>query len=153
MTYTQKYQIEVGYELWKKGYRINRAQFSEERMIEVINMTNALSRTEVTFDQIFALLLKEHPTWFIDEAKEAEEYRATNEPKLRAYYDQHIAGREWDEIDPECWDFYSDWHKDVYGFRPGRRPGIRRTTVCMAIIQEEEYDYPTLDGKGVDFSD
>ena len=80
MTYTQKYQIEVSYELCKKGYRINSAQFSEERMIKVINMTNAISRKEVTFDQIFALLLREHPTWFIDEVKEQAEYAETNNP-------------------------------------------------------------------------
>ena len=80
MTYTQKYQIEVGYELWKKGYRINSAHFSEERMIGIINMTNAISRKEVTFDQIFALLFREHPAWFIDEGKEQAEYVETNSP-------------------------------------------------------------------------
>jgi hypothetical protein len=32
-----------------------------------------------------------------------------------------------EEIDPKAWDFYSDWHKDMYGYRPrtiwgGRKP-------------------------------
>jgi hypothetical protein len=29
-----------------------------------------------------------------------------------------IEGKSFDEIDPNCWDFYSDWHKDVFGYRP-----------------------------------
>lgn len=151
MTYTQKNQLDIDYELWKKGYRVNLDKFTEERFIGILDMANSISRTEVTFDQCFALLLREHPTWFIDEAKEAEEFRATNEPKLLEYYDQYIAGREWDEIDPDCWNSYSDWHKDVYGFRPGRRPGVKRTTVSITIFEEE--DYPILDVMEVDFSD
>lgn len=47
-----------------------------------------------------------------------ERYRAENQSAFDAYYREHIKGRTWEEIDPEVWDFYSDWHKDMYGFRP-----------------------------------
>lgn len=51
---------------------------------------------------------------------QAEEDRYFNEeePKLRAYFKEHIEGKSWDEIDDDCWGWYSDWHKDVYGYRP-----------------------------------
>lgn len=51
-------------------------------------------------------------------AKEQAEYRAENIDKLKAYYDKYIAGKTWDEIDAEDWGFYSDYHKDVFGYRP-----------------------------------
>lgn len=42
-------------------------------------------------------------------------YREENEPKLWAYYEKHKN----DEGDfHDWWDFFSDWHKDVYGVRP-----------------------------------
>ena len=52
------------------------------------------------------------------EAKEQEEYRAENIDKLKAFYDEHIANRKWEEIEQEAWDWYSDYHKDVFGYRP-----------------------------------
>lgn len=47
-----------------------------------------------------------------------ERYRAENEYDFKRFYNEHISGRDWEEIDPEAWDYYSDWHKDMYGFRP-----------------------------------
>lgn len=47
-----------------------------------------------------------------------ERYREENEVSFNAYYEEHIKGRTWEEIDPSHWDFYSDWHKDMYGYRP-----------------------------------
>lgn len=51
-------------------------------------------------------------------AKEQEEYKAENIGNLKKFYDKHIAGKAWSEIDQEAWDFYSDYHKDVFGYRP-----------------------------------
>ena len=51
-------------------------------------------------------------------AKEQEEYRAENIGELKRFYDEHIAGREWKDIDGDDWDWYSDYHKDVFGYRP-----------------------------------
>lgn len=61
-------------------------------------------------------------------AVEDDEFREENEADLRAYFEKWFAGKSWEEIrsDEELysrWDFYSDYHKDVYGFRP-------RNVVC-----------------------
>jgi len=37
--------------------------------------------------------------------------------KIRKYFDKHQANG-WDD---ESWSFYSDWHKDIYGYRPHGR--------------------------------
>lgn len=47
-----------------------------------------------------------------------ERYREENQSDFDAFFEKHIKGKKWEEIDPEDWDFYSDWHKDMYGFRP-----------------------------------
>ena len=47
-----------------------------------------------------------------------ERYRVENESAFNAFYAEHIEGKSWEEINPEDWGFYSDWHKDMYGFRP-----------------------------------
>ena len=51
-------------------------------------------------------------------AKEQEEYKAENIDNLKKFYDKYIAGREWKDIDGDAWDWYSDYHKDVFGYRP-----------------------------------
>lgn len=47
-----------------------------------------------------------------------DRYREENEDEFQAFYKEHIEGKSWEEINPEDWDFYSDWHKDMYGYRP-----------------------------------
>lgn len=47
-----------------------------------------------------------------------ERYREENQAEFDAFYAEHIEGKSWEEIDPEDWDYYSDWHKDMYGYRP-----------------------------------
>lgn len=47
-----------------------------------------------------------------------ERYRERNQKEFDAFYERHIKGKTWGEIDPEAWQCYSDWHKDMYGFRP-----------------------------------
>lgn len=34
------------------------------------------------------------------------------------FYHKFIEGKRWQDIDPEVFQTYSDWHKDVYGYRP-----------------------------------
>ena len=52
------------------------------------------------------------------EAIEQREYVAKEKPNFEKFYEEHIEGKSFNEIDPEDWEFYSDWHKDMYGFRP-----------------------------------
>lgn len=49
-----------------------------------------------------------------------ERYREQNQASFDAFYEKHIKGKTWEEIDPEAWGAYSDWHKDMYGYRPRR---------------------------------
>lgn len=45
-------------------------------------------------------------------------YREENQSAFDAFYAEHIEGKSWEEIDSDAWQTYSDWHKDMYGFRP-----------------------------------
>lgn len=47
-----------------------------------------------------------------------ERYREENQEAFDAYYAKHIQGKTIEEIDPYDLEFYSDWHKDMYGYRP-----------------------------------
>lgn len=75
-----------------------------------------------TFDELADFLI-EYPKK-AEELKAAEDdYVATEEPKLRAYFAKHFAGKTFDEISESAelcmmWDMYSDWHKEVFGYRP-----------------------------------
>ena len=51
-------------------------------------------------------------------AEDHREYREENETKIRAFFEQHIKGKTWETVDRDRFDFYSDWHKDVFGRRP-----------------------------------
>lgn len=60
-------------------------------------------------------------------AIEQEEYAEKELPKITKYFEEYIKGKKWEDINPDTWDFYSDWHKDVFGFRPRqtRELGVR----------------------------
>lgn len=47
-----------------------------------------------------------------------ERYRERNQAKFDAFYEKNIKGKRWEDIDPNTLEFYSDWHKDMYGYRP-----------------------------------
>ena len=49
-----------------------------------------------------------------------ERYREANQADFDAFYEKNIKGKKWEEIEPSVLDFYSDWYKDMYGFRPRR---------------------------------
>ena len=48
------------------------------------------------------------------------EYYEENIDRFNAWCKEHIWGKAWEDIDPETLDFYSDWYKDMYGYRPHR---------------------------------
>ena len=49
---------------------------------------------------------------------ENQEFRENNQSEFDKFYKENIKGKDWNEIEPGAWEFYSDWHKDMYGFRP-----------------------------------
>ena len=47
-----------------------------------------------------------------------ERYREENIGAFEKFFYKHIYAKEWNEIDPEILQSYSDWHKDMFGYRP-----------------------------------
>lgn len=84
----------------------------EERRNRINELSKILDRTfGADWD-------KAYDEYCVLNAQEDEDYRAENEDKLLEFYHKHIEGKTADTIDQGAWDFYSDWHKDVYGYRP-----------------------------------
>ena len=45
-------------------------------------------------------------------------YRDENIDKFETFFFKNVYGKEWKDIDDDTWGFYSDWHKDMFGYRP-----------------------------------
>ena len=65
--------------------------------------------------------------WFNLDRLAHSEYVEEQLPGLERYFNNYIKDKSFNEIEPERWDWYSDWHKDVFGFRPRqtRELGVR----------------------------
>lgn len=109
--------IDLGYEFWNKGYMFRKSIEGER---EAYNLWVSLFEADTVsgIDEFLEWMLCNRPEMIYNCREEEERYRRENEPKIRAFFAEHIEGREWRCIDPEAWEFYSDWHKDVFGFRP-----------------------------------
>lgn len=104
--------IDIGYELWDRGYRLNTRKMSEKDCYKKYSEFDCNKTFDDFFEQLNAAGL------LINEAEEQARYKEENEPKLQQFFHKYIEGKSFDEIDPNNWDWYSDWHKDVYGYRP-----------------------------------
>lgn len=47
-----------------------------------------------------------------------ERFRDENMDDFIRFFQEHIEGRTLNEVDPEMYSTYSDWHKDMFGYRP-----------------------------------
>ena len=56
--------------------------------------------------------------WAYLDTLEQEEYHNKEYPTINEFFNTHIKGKRLEDIDDVLWDYYSDWHKDVFGFRP-----------------------------------
>ena len=104
----QKMFFDISYEDIKAMSREERRAV-RNRCEEHMNANDDFSRYYAVYSRVSAV--------------EDDEYRAENESKVRDYFNQWFAGKTWDEIRDneelyERWGFYSDWHKDCYGYRP-----------------------------------
>lgn len=92
-----------------------------------LNLNEAVEMAEVEN----AVAERAYIDFSAEEVRDAEEiaFWARVEEEERAYYERNykpfmqwvnanISGKTIEEIAPETWDYYSDWHKDMYGFRP-----------------------------------
>jgi hypothetical protein len=78
----------------------------------------AMSREErqalhTHFFAVYDLGEEDRVYWLLHEVED-EEYYEENIEKFREY-ESHMNEPDFD------WDFYSDWHKDMYGYRPHKR--------------------------------
>ena len=110
--------IDLPYEMWKEGYALK--DYSASGQMKAHNLfTDLYEQGKIkTVNDFIQWMFVNEPEMLYDQAAEEERYRRENEPKIREYFAKHIEGREWKDIEPERWDFYSDWHKDVFGYRP-----------------------------------
>lgn len=109
--------IDIGYEFWDRGYMFHNS-ISGERWAYRLYTTLYEAGTIKSVDEFLTWMLNTNPDKIFNYREEDERYRRENEPKIREYFAKHIEGKEWKDIDPEIWSFYSDWHKDVFGYRP-----------------------------------
>ena len=47
-----------------------------------------------------------------------ERYHTKYIKQFEEFFYKNIYGKEWNEVDPDILDSYSDWHKDMFGYRP-----------------------------------
>lgn len=47
-----------------------------------------------------------------------ERYRDENMDDFIRFFQNHIEGKSFNEVDPDIFNTYSDWHKDMFGYRP-----------------------------------
>ena len=115
--------IEIGYEMWKQGYALKDCSPSGEMKAYNLYIELYENGTIKNPSEFIQWMFVNEPEMLYDEVAEQQRYKEENEPKLIAYFEKHFKGKTWAEI---CaseelinhWDFYSDWHKDVYGYRP-----------------------------------
>lgn len=109
--------IDLGYEFWNKNYMFRNSIAGEREAYKLwIELYEA--GTVKSVDEFFAWMLNNRSEMIFNYVEEDKRYRAENEPKIREFFAEHIEGKSWKDIEPDMWQFYSDWHKDVFGYRP-----------------------------------
>lgn len=109
--------IDLGYEFWNKDYMF-RNSIAGEREAYRLWVQLYEAGTVKSVEEFLEWMLGNKPEMIYNHFEADLKYRADNEPKIREYFAKYIEGRTFSQIDPEDWDFYSDWHKDVFGYRP-----------------------------------
>ncbi len=109
--------IDIGYEFWDRGYMFRNLRTGET---EAYNLWAEMyeAGTVKNVDEFLKWMLINKPEMIYNHIEEEQRYRRENEPKIREYFEKRIEGKTWEAIDPQDWEFYSDWHKDVFGYRP-----------------------------------
>ena len=109
--------IDLGYEFWKRDYMFHNSIAGETEALKLYHELVA-EGTIVNVNDFFEWMLQNRSEMIYNYVEDDENFRKENESQIREYFAEHFAGKTWDEIEPERWDFFSDWHKDVFGYRP-----------------------------------
>jgi hypothetical protein len=112
----KNYNVHIDYELWDNGYALRNISPAGE--LEAYELYAQLLKDDIiqTVPDFIKWVLENKPGMIYNQAEEDKSYN--EEDEIREYFAEHFEGKIWDEIEPERWEFYSDWHKDVFGFRP-----------------------------------
>ena len=94
-----------------KNYEIMTDVELNNRVRELSKMLDTLSPSDDRWDMYYTEYCRINA--ILD-----ERYREESQADFDAFYEKYIKGKKWEEIDPEDWQTYSDWHKDMYGYRP-----------------------------------
>jgi hypothetical protein len=109
--------IDLGYEFWDRGYMFRDSIKGETEALKLYRELCAEGTIENVKD-FFEWMLQNRSEMIYDYREEEKSYREKNEPLIREFFAKNIEGKAWAEIEPETWEWYSDWHKDVFGYRP-----------------------------------
>ena len=118
ITEQNRKHLDIGYEMWKQGYALKDCSPSGQIKAYQLCVDLYEQGKIKTVDDFIQWMFVNEPEMLYDQEAEERRYREENEPKIREYFAKYIQGRTFDKIDPNDWDFYSDWHKDVFGYRP-----------------------------------
>lgn len=118
ITEQNRKHLDIGYEMWKQGYELKDCGPSGQIKAYHLCMDLYEQGKIKTVDDFIQWMFVNEPEMLYDRVAEEQRYREENEPKIREYFHKYIEGRTFSQIDPHDWDFYSDWHKDVFGYRP-----------------------------------
>ena len=97
-----------------KNYGMTKEEIMDrvDRLGDILECTNPMDKLwKETYDEYFIL------NGILDEI-----YREENQDKFDEFVNKYIRGKKYEEIDPDDFQYYSDWHKDMYGFRPKSIP-------------------------------
>ena len=81
----------------------------------------------------------EEAAYWAEVEREDREYYERNYKPFTEWVSVNISGKSIEDIAPETWDYYSDWHKDLYGFRPRYVPAkVERVENHLRFTVENE---------------
>ena len=86
-----------------------------EELVEVENVQAERLYVDCAYEE--QRDVEEQAYWDEVEREEREYYERNYKP-FQEWVSANISGKSFDDIASETWDYYSDWHKDLYGFRP-----------------------------------
>lgn len=112
VSYTEEETEYANAQQYAFDYATLKAMSNDER-IEVRRLLEHGMQEETGLAYEFA-----YESWCVLYELEDEEYYAENIDEFNRWEEEHILSRSYDEITAEDWGFYSDWHKDMFGYRP-----------------------------------
>ena len=91
--------------------RVEAIKLTDKEINDRLNELSKLLDMDIDWD-------KNYDEYCLLNSISGERYREENVEAFEKFFFKHIYSKEWNQIDGETWDYYSDWHKDMFGYRP-----------------------------------